>query len=821
MTGKTPPEALKAVVWPLRLTRLGLWAERIVRAFWPLWTLVLLTFSALAFGLQDLGPLLWVQIAAVVVGVAALASMVWGWRQFRRPTEAEALARLDSTLPGRPLSALRDTQVIGADDPASLAVWRAHQRRMAERAAEAKAVAPDLKLSSRDPYSLRYVALTAAVMAALFGSLWQVSSVAGVVPGPAEAAGGGPSWEGWAQPPGYTGKPSIYLADVTAPTLEVPVGTRIQIRLYGTEGALSVDQTIAQVAPEPAAAEATPKPDGMAGLTTLVVSQSGRLEIEGPGGREWQITATPDGLPTVEVSGEMKREADGRFKQGYKAGDDYGVVAGKVTITLDLAKVDRRYGLAVEPEPIAPVVLDLPMPMKGGRKDFTEILVDDLSKSPLANMPVSMVFTVADAAGQQGASAPHEVLLHGRRFFDPVAAAVIEMRRDILWNRTNAPRAAQILKAVTNRPEDLLRSQRAALHLRVALRELDKIKGDMTVEQRDAMAETLWNIALMFEEGDLASALERLQRAQDRLEEAIRNGASPEEIDQLMKELQQAMKDYTRELGEQAQRNPEGMPQDGQGREITGDQLQQMLDEIERLMKEGKTAEAMALMEQLRQLMENLQVTQGQGGEGEGNGPMRDLGQTLKDQQGLSDDAYRDMQRGRDGQEPGQDPGDLADRQRELRDRLGQLQDQKLPGDGTEKGESGRGALDRAEESMKEAERALKEGDLDGALDHQADAMEAMREGMKDFGEALADERRREGQEPGGSERADRADPTGRDPLGREQGDSARIGSDRNMVQNDPDKRAQELMDEIRRRSGEAERPAEELDYLKRLLDLF
>ncbi|NGM44208.1 DUF4175 domain-containing protein [Rhodobacter sp. SGA-6-6] len=821
MTGKTPPEALKALVWPLRLTRLGLWAERIVRAFWPLWTLVLLTFSALAFGLQDFGPLLWVQIAAAVVGLAALVAVVWGWRHFRRPTEAEALARLDSTLPGRPLSALQDTQVIGADDPASLAVWRAHQRRMAERAAGAKAVAPDLKLSSRDPYSLRYVALTAAVMAALFGSLWQVSSVAGVVPGPAEAAAGGPSWEGWAQPPGYTGKPSIYLADVTAPTLEVPVGTRIQIRLYGTEGALSVDQTIAQVSPEPAAAEAAPKPDGMAGLTSLVVSQSGRLAVEGPGGREWQITATPDGAPAVEVAGEMKREADGTFKQGYKASDDYGVVAGKVTITLDLAKVDRRYGLAVEPEAIAPVVLDLPMPMKGGRKEFSEILVDDLSKSPLANMPVSMVFTVTDAAGQEGASAPHEVVLHGRRFFDPVAAAVIEMRRDILWNRTNAPRATQILKAVTNRPEDFLRSQRAALHLRVALRELDKIKGDMTVEQRDAMAEKLWTIALMFEEGDLSSALERLQRAQDRLEEAIRNGASPEEIDQLMKELQQAMKDYTRELGEEAQRNPEGMPQDGQGREITGDQLQQMLDEIERLMKEGKTAEAMALMEQLRQLMENLQVTQGQGGEGEGNGPMRDLGETLKDQQGLSDDAYRDMQRGRDGQEPGQDPGELADRQRELRDRLGQLQDQKLPGDGTEKGESGRDALDRAEESMKQAERSLEEGDLDGALDHQADAMEAMREGMKDFGEALAEERRENGEDPGGTDRADRADPEGRDPLGREPGDAARIGSDRNMVQNDPDKRAQELMDEIRRRSGEAERPAEELDYLKRLLDLF
>ncbi|MGB4829215.1 MAG: DUF4175 family protein, partial [Paracoccaceae bacterium] len=133
MTLNAPAEALKKLVWPLRLTHFGLWAERIARAFWPLWTILLLTFAALAFGLQDLGPILWVQIAAFVVGSAALIAAFWGWRQFRKPTRAEAMARLDATLPGRPLAALEDTQIIGAGDPASLAVWRAHQRRMAER----------------------------------------------------------------------------------------------------------------------------------------------------------------------------------------------------------------------------------------------------------------------------------------------------------------------------------------------------------------------------------------------------------------------------------------------------------------------------------------------------------------------------------------------------------------------------------------------------------------------------------------------------------------------------------------------------------------
>ncbi|MFZ1347122.1 MAG: DUF4175 family protein, partial [Tabrizicola sp.] len=77
----------------------------------------------------------------------------------------------------------------------------------------------------------------------------------------------------------------------------------------------------------------------------------------------------------------------------------------------------------------------------------------------------------------------------------------------------------------------------------------------------------------------------------------------------------------------------------------------------------------------------------------------------------------------------------------------------------------------------------------------------------------------RDGQ--GGERDFGSADPNGTDPLGRRPGESARIGSDQNMVQNDPDQRAQELLDEIRRRSGELTRPLEELDYLKRLLQMF
>lgn len=849
MTGLKPQPLLKSLVWPMRLTLLGLWAERLSRAFWPLWSLILASLAALAFGLQDLGPLLYAQIAGGVIAVLALGLLVLGLRRFHRPTVTDALDRLDATMPGRPIAALRDTQAIGTSDPASLAVWQTHQERMAARAAQARPVRPDLRLSSRDPFSLRYVALTAFVMALMFGSVWRAATVTGLAPGPAIAMPGGPSWEAWAQPPAYTGKPSLYLNDITAPALEVPTGTRLQIRLYGPEGTLTVTQTIAEPPPPaPETTEVAAAPDGMAGVRDFTVTRSGNLAIEGPGGREWEITALPDAAPAISVTGEIGREGDGRFTQGFTASDDYGVVAGRVTITLDLARIDRRHGLIPDPEPVEPVILDLPMPLSGDRGEITETLVDDLSKHVFANLPVTMVFAAIDAAGQEGQSQPYSTTLPGKRFFDPLAAALIEMRRDILWNRVNAPRAVELLKAVTYAPEGFIRHDRAFLHLRVLMRELEAKEANLSTEDRDVLAEKLWTIALMVEEGNLQDALERLQRAQDRLDEAIRNGASPEEIDRLMKEMQQALNDYMRELAEEAQRNPGDQQQQGmmQGQMMSGDQLQQMLDELQRLMEEGRTAEAAELMEQLRQLMENMQVVQGQGGQGQGQGgPMGELGDTLRDQQELSDEAYRDMQRGEGGQQgqdqPGQDgqqpgdqqqgqrgqqqgqegQGDFAERQRELRERLDQLQDGQLPGDGSEQGEEGRRNLDRAGRAMDEAEEALRRGDLDGALDRQAEAMEAMRDGMRNFGEALAEEQREQRGATGENQDFGSADPNGRDPLGREPGDTARIGSDQNMVQNDPNLRAQELLEELRRRSGELTRPTEELDYFKRLLQLF
>ena len=420
----------------ITLTRLGMTAERAARAFWPLWTVLLVILAALFFGAQDVLPLELVWTIAVACALALVGTAAWGLWRFRLPRRDEAEARLDASLPGRPLAAMDDLPATGADDPTTRALWAAHQRRMAERLSAARAVPGDLRVSSRDPYALRYVALLAFAAALLFGSVWRVGSVADLAPGSGPAAlASGPAWEGWVEPPAYTGRPSLYLADIPPGRLEVPQGSRVIVRLYGEMGDLYVSETVS------AEGEEQPATDGSQELT---VARSGRLAIEGAGGAAWDVLMLPDMVPDVDLGGEAERTPEGETRIPFSARDDHGIVSGTATIALDLERIDRTHGLAFDPEPREPVVLDLPLPISGDRADFDEVLIADLARHPFAGLPVTITVTVEDALEQQADPSVLRTELQTRRFFDPLARAVAEMRRDILWNAENGRRAAQI-----------------------------------------------------------------------------------------------------------------------------------------------------------------------------------------------------------------------------------------------------------------------------------------------------------------------------------------------------------------------------------------
>jgi uncharacterized protein (TIGR02302 family) len=399
----------------------------------------------------------------------------------------------------------------------------------------------------------------------------------------------------------------------------------------------------------------------------------------------------------------------------------------------------------------------------------------------------------------------------------------------------------------------------------------------MNEENQNDLAQDMWDLALELEEGDLDDARERMRRAQERLNEAMKNGASEEEIAELMQELRRATEDFMQQLQrEQAERRNQQDPADreqGETIEMTQDDLQRMMDHIQELMEQGRMAEAEQALKELQEMMENMQVTEGQPGEGgksPGEQAMEGLADTLREQQGLSDQAFRDLQeqfnpnaqagesQGNEGRNGGQGRGEshegqgqgegqqdgeqggggdqrqgesqgqgqgqeesLAQRQQQLRDELNRQEGQ-MPGAGTPEGDAARDALGRAGEAMDQAEQNLRDGDLAGAIDNQSQAMDALRDSMRSLGEALAEGERN--QQPGqGTQRSER-EANNRDPLGRSQPDGTdgpneggrRIDSDGDVYG-----RARELIDEIRRRSRNTSRPEVERDYLNRLLDRF
>jgi uncharacterized protein (TIGR02302 family) len=874
-------------------------AESAVRAFWPFWSVLFVLIGPPMFGWHELVTRPWV-FGLGAIGIAFLTvAFIWGVRRFKMPSRAAAVARVDAALPGRPIAAIADTQAIGAGDPASEAVWKAHVARMEDRTKQAAFVEPDLRIADRDPYGLRFIALLFFVVALLFGSVLRVGTLTEPT---GQTLATGPVWEGWVEPPAYTGKPSIYLNDIPEGVLRVPTGSQITIRLYGEVGGLTVVETVSGTTPDPEATQET--------QLDFPAVRDGSLAIEGENGIAWNLLVVADQPPLVELIGPIEADAMGEMSQPFLGMDDYGVVSGTATIALDLDAVDRRFGLTFDPDGIDPVVLDLPMPFTGDRTDFEEFLVDDLSEHPLANLPVTMTLEVTDASGQTATSPAEPLILPGRRFFQPFAKAISEQRRDLMWSRDNVSRITDVMKALSHRPEGLFSNETAYLKMRAIIRQLDgHVTDGITQDAQAEIVTAMWDLMIQLEDGRLADARERMRRAQERLSEAMRDGASDAEIAELMQELREATDDYMRLLAEE-QGPPEndGTDQADSGeesQEISQSEIDAMMDRIQELMEEGRMAEAAQLMEELNRLLENLQFTQnGAGGDGPpspGQQAMEDLEETLRDQEDLSDDAFRELQersnperqqaqngepqgqegeqsgeqqdqgeQGQQGGQPGQQQGQqgesqnqpgevgeqgtdegvgeenqgsgqndegtgndgssgaedgrsLAERQQALRDEL-ERQRGALPSLDGEAGDIAEQSLDRAERAMEGAEEALGSGNLAEAIDRQAEALDALRNGLRSLSRALAEnqsEEPGEGEQDGGA--TQRAEQSQRDPLGREMGsEGGQFGTDEDMLQGeDGSRRAEELLDELRRRSADQERPEIERDYLRRLLDRF
>jgi len=389
-----------------------------------------------------------------------------------------------------------------------------------------------------------------------------------------------------------------------------------------------------------------------------------------------------------------------------------------------------------------------------------------------------------------------------------------------------------------------------------------QLEASRTDDAMRAVVASLWSLAVTIEDGDITDVDKALRAAQEALKQALERGASDEEIKKLTQDLRAALDNFMRQLAEQLKNNPQQLarPLDPNTKMLRQQDLNNMIDRMERLSRSGDKDAAKQLLDQLQQMLENLQMAQpGQPGDNEMEQALNELGDMIRKQQQLRDktfkqgqDSRRDRMRGKQPGEPNM--GDLQQDQQGLRDRLKKLQDQLAkrgmgkPGDKGNRGEKGQGekgkgeqgqggepgpgesdedgdqqadsgdALGDADEAMGDASGKLGDGNADSAVDSQGRALDAMRKGAQSLAEAM--QQGEDGQGEGTGNRPGRQQSAGKstDPLGRPlhghdyDDTSVKIPGEIDV------QRVRRILEELRRRLADPARPQIELDYIERLL---
>ncbi|ONG50250.1 TIGR02302 family protein [Pseudoroseomonas deserti] len=841
-----------------RLARLALGWESLWPRLWPALGVVGIFLTVAFAGVFSFLPA-WLHLLVLAGFIAAFGFAIWrGARGFAWPGDAAAERRIEaaSGLTHRPLSTLRDRAV--TQDPAALALWQAHQRRVLARLDRLRVGGPRPDMVRRDPRALRLglvVALAAGFVMAggdagqrLRRAIWPNLQAAPVAVAALKL-------EAWVTPPAYTGAAPVFL-DPKGGTLTVPQGSRLQIALSGGRGGvpeLKVD----------AAAQPLRALDAGSFAAELPLERGARIAL-GRDGQElaaWTFSLQADAPPTAAFAEPPGPAGRGlAIRLPWRAEDDWGVTAARAELRL-----------VARPE-AEPLLLELPLAGSNPRQQ-RGLAQPDLSAHPWAGLAVRMRILARDGAGQEGSSETREVTLPERDFNHPVARALVGLRKALSLDPEAREAVRRGLDELSSKPDDFENDTATFLAMRVARHRLQRDRRPEAVAEVQAL---MWQTAIALEEGRtdrtaraLAEAREALREALAEAERTPPDAAARAELERRVQELREAVQRHLEALAERLrQENAEAMPFDPSQRLMDQRELDRRTQEMEQAAREGRTDRLQQELAELERMLDALQQGRVARSEGSNTNSQRQqqrqrgqqqMGavQDMVQRQGeMLDRAHRrdetqappprngerrpNAQRGQPQQaQPGETPEARAAeaqrdgrQQRALRRALGELMQQfgDLTGEIPE-------ALGRADQAMRQAQEALGQGG--DPVPSQQQAIRELQEGgrqmaqsmQRQFGQGEGEgEGQGQAQEaPGnaqggqGQERAT-GQAQGRDPLGRPTREAPGAndqGSDTQVPQEAEMLRSRRLQEELRRRGAERERPPTELDYIDRLLRAF
>lgn len=761
-----------------------LWLARLILGLETLWPslvwLASLVGLFLALALFDMLPLLsgWLHAAVLAgfvgVGLVLLRLML----RSKWPDQAAAARRLeqDSGLGHRPFQALGDRPALG-----DAALWDSHRQRVLDQVRRARLGWPRSDMAARDPWGLRAGALLLLAVALSGGTHDALPRLARALDPALVLPGLGPDEvQVWITPPVYTGAaPQLLRPDQGDKAVLVPAGSAVLAVASGGWGEVSLDVD-GVVVPIPLL------DDGSRRLETRIQAGN-RLAIR-HWGRDlmaWPLAVIADLSPSIDFTGVPEPTERGRLHMAVNAQDDYGLTRLWVEI--------RRLGAPVD-EP--PLQVDLPL-AAGRSKQVASSSWHDLTAHPWAGMPVLAQPMAEDALGQRGAGEPMALTLPDRNFLNPHARALIDQRRLVTENRTNAPGAMGVIDWLAVEPSRFNNDMAAFLAMRLARHALSNPAFDLAEIQ-----DLLWNAALRIEDGDLAAAEQRLEEARRALDQGIDGTADAATLAALLDHFQTALQRYLNALSERLGTLPADL-EAGAGAAIGADELQDMVQAMRDMAAIGARDGMRQMLRNMAGILDGLQTRLPQAPSAAATQALRTLRDLAQRQQRLLEQSHRHGQPGAEPPPPGASAGRQQD---ELSRILDGARRQLMEGLGQEPL-----ALDDAGQAMDQAAQALRDDDWAGAAEAQARALDNLSQGLRQTLDTMAAGAL---SMPGGLPR----DPLGR-PMGQGPG-SADDGATRVPDQAET-RKARAIVDELRRRAGDFARPQAERDYLHRLLRQF
>lgn len=625
-----------------RLSRLAF-----VQAFWPALVFGLLYLAvALSGGLDRLGKLAGVVAALVFFSIGALL-LLRGLRRYRGVDTAAAAAALDRQSELRPIAALTDRPADPARGAGSL--WQAHRARLIAELRNLRLPRLTAQWKALDPYLLRAILPIAILgLALLAGPAGPGRLVRAFAPDYGVLVGADRMVvEAWVTPPEHTGRAPIFLKPGAA-NVRVPTGSEITLR---TQASSAPQLVVSGRKTQRVKFRQTPD-NAYEAKARLVTDSRVTVHWWGPRAR-WSFLVQPDDLPEIEFVSMPVLGAQDKTEFGWSATDDYGIAGIELEIRLQ------------EPHPAAPEAEDrVPVPLPGGAgltnvADQTKI---DLTRHRWAGLGVEVRLVAIDGAGQEGFSEPARFVLPEKLFLDPMAKVAQEARVTVLREPRpyadlkknpltlldgsvntaatgrlgTAPpgvqHAALMLESVTYKGERFFDDLGVFMGFRTAFSMLSVATAKREADAVDAL---LWTLALKVEYGSAADAFRRLEAARRALEQALRDGASEEDIKRLMQAFRDAANQYlaakmaeAMASGVQDAPSTEDQAAQAGGPGLGGQDFEDMLNALQDLTETGASDQARQLLADITNMLENLEFQRGDGsGKGMPGMPNQQAGQ--------------------------------------------------------------------------------------------------------------------------------------------------------------------------------------------------